>query len=77
MQATRKRPTRTGKLQRLFEVAATQAGYFTAAQARALGYSPRSLVHHVAAGHVDRAERGLYRMVGVPATPMRTSSMRG
>lgn len=28
------------KLQRLFELAATQAGYFTAAQARGLGYSP-------------------------------------
>jgi hypothetical protein len=31
------RPSRTDKLQRLYEVAATQAGYFTAAQARTLG----------------------------------------
>jgi predicted transcriptional regulator of viral defense system len=64
-----KRPSRTDKLQRLFELAATQAGHFTAAQARALGYSPRSLVHHVAAGHVERVGRGFYRLVGVPADP--------
>jgi predicted transcriptional regulator of viral defense system len=61
------RPSRTEKLQRLFELAAAQAGYFTAAQARDLGYSPRSLVHHVAAGHLERVSRGFYRLVGVPA----------
>jgi predicted transcriptional regulator of viral defense system len=64
-----KRPSRTDKLQRLFELAATQAGYFTAAQARALGYSARSLQHHVGAGHFDRVSRGFYRLVGVPADP--------
>jgi len=53
----------------LFELAAGQAGYFTAAQARVLGYSARSLVHHVAAGHFERVSRGLYRLVGVPADP--------
>ena len=63
------RPSRTEKLQRLFELAAAQAGYFTAAQARDLGYSPRSLVHHVAAGHLERVSRGFYRLVGVPAAP--------
>jgi predicted transcriptional regulator of viral defense system len=63
------RPSRTEKLQRLFELAAAQAGYFTAAQARELGYSPRSLVHHVAAGHLERVSRGFYRLVGVPAGP--------
>lgn len=61
--------SRTDKLQRLFELAAGQAGYFTAAQARELGYSARSLVHHVAAGHVERMSRGFYRLVGVPAGP--------
>ena len=45
--------SRTNKLQRLFELASNQAGYFTAAQARGLGYSARSLVHHVAAGHFE------------------------
>lgn len=63
------RPSRTEKLQRLFELAAGQAGHFTAAQARELDYSARSLVHHVAAGHVERVSRGFYRLVGVPAGP--------
>lgn len=63
------RRSRTEKLQRLFELAAAQAGYFTAAQAHELGYSPRSLVHHVDAGHLERVSRGFYRLVGVPAQP--------
>ncbi len=56
----------TAKLQRLYELASDQAGYFTAEQARALGYSPRSLVHHVAVGHFERIQRGFYRLRGVP-----------
>src|SRR5438105_3809922 len=60
--------SRTDKLQRLFELAASQAGHFTAVQARELGYSARSLVHHVAAGHIERVSRGFYRLVGVPAS---------
>ena len=63
------RPSRTEKLQRLFELAAGQAGHFTAAQAREVGYSARSLVHHVNAGHVERVSRGFYRLVGVPVGP--------
>lgn len=59
--------SRTGKLQRLYELAANQAGYFSAAQAHELGYSSRSLVHHVTAGHFERVSRGFYRLVGVPA----------
>jgi len=66
---TEARPSRTEKLQRLFELAAGQAGHFTAAQARDLGYSARSLVHHVAAAHVERVSRGFYRLVGVPVGP--------
>jgi predicted transcriptional regulator of viral defense system len=61
--------TRTAKLQRLFEVAATQAGYFSARQARELGYSARALVHHVDAGHLERVSRGFYRLLGVPPVP--------
>jgi predicted transcriptional regulator of viral defense system len=57
------------KLQHLLELAGGQAGYFTAAQARALGYSARSLVYHTAAGHFERISRGFYRLVGVPADP--------
>jgi|SRR5205807_9506192 len=63
-------PTRTEKRQRLFELAATQAGYFTAAQARALGYSARSLVHHGQAGHsFERVGRGFYRLTEFPTLP--------
>jgi len=69
MPAVKKPGSRTDKLQRLFELASTQAGFFTAAQARALGYSARSLLHHVGAGHFDRVNRGFYRLVGVPADP--------
>jgi predicted transcriptional regulator of viral defense system len=68
--ADRDRPdSRSHRLRRLFDLAAGQAGHFTAAQARALGYSARSLVHHVAAGHLERISRGFYRLVGVPSDP--------
>lgn len=69
MPATNGTRSRTGKLQRLFELASGQAGYFTAVQARGLGYSARSLVHHVAAGHFERVGRAFYRLVGVPVGP--------
>ena len=36
--------------QRLSELAATQAGDFTAAQAREIGYDSRTLWHHVKTG---------------------------
>lgn len=68
MARTRPSTSRTDKLQRLFELAAGQAGYFTAVQARQLGYSARSVVHHVSAGHVERLSRGFYRLVGVPVS---------
>jgi predicted transcriptional regulator of viral defense system len=61
--------SRTDKRTRLIELATGQAGYFTAAQARGLGYSARSLHYHVAAGHFERVRRGFYRLVGVPAEP--------
>ncbi|MGQ0569382.1 MAG: type IV toxin-antitoxin system AbiEi family antitoxin domain-containing protein [Armatimonadota bacterium] len=57
------------KRRQLFELAATQGGYFTAAQARALGYSSRSLVHHGRAGHFERVSRGFYRLAELPALP--------
>ena len=58
MARTVARPSRTEKLQRLFELAAGQGGHFTSAQARELGYGARSLVHHVDARHVERVSRG-------------------
>ena len=69
MMTKRSRTSRTARFQNLLDLAAGQAGYFTAAQARGLGYSARSLVHHVAAGHIERVSRGFYRLVGVPAGP--------
>jgi predicted transcriptional regulator of viral defense system len=66
---TKPQPSRADKLPRLFELAAAQAGHFTAAQARELGYSARSLLHHIATGRFERMSRGFYRLVGVPAGP--------
>lgn len=47
---------------RLFAVAAGQGGYFTAAQAKQLGYSYQAQAHHVAAGNWLRIDRGLFRL---------------
>lgn len=47
---------------RLFAVAADQAGYFTAAQAKAVGYSYQAQAHHVSAGNWLRIDRGLFRL---------------
>lgn len=48
---------------RLFELAAGQGGYFTAAQAKSLGYSYQAQAHHVAANNWWRIDRGLFRLV--------------
>ncbi len=47
---------------RLFAQAAEQAGYFTAAQARSIGYSYQAQAHHVGAGNWLRIDRGLFRL---------------
>lgn len=47
---------------RLFLLAAEQAGYFTAAQARTIGYSYQAQAHHVGAGNWFRISRGLFRL---------------
>jgi predicted transcriptional regulator of viral defense system len=47
---------------RLFSLAAEQAGYFTAAQAKSIGYSYQAQAHHVAAGNWLRIDRGLFRL---------------
>jgi predicted transcriptional regulator of viral defense system len=48
---------------RLFALAADQAGYFSAAQAKALGYSYPAQAHHVNAGNWLRVDRGIFRLV--------------
>ena len=52
---------------RLLELAVVQAGYVTTADAAALGFSPELLIHHVGAGRLERARRGIYRVVHLPA----------
>lgn len=55
-------------LDRLYDVALGQAGYFTAAQAREAGYSLQLLQHHLNRGSLERAGRGIFRLVRFPAT---------
>jgi predicted transcriptional regulator of viral defense system len=52
----------------LLEQAVSQAGYFTTADAAALGFSPELLIHHVAAGRLVRARRGIYRVTHLPSS---------
>jgi predicted transcriptional regulator of viral defense system len=53
---------------RLFHLAAGQGGYFTAAQAKEIGYSYQAQAHHVAAGNWLRIDRGMFRLAEwVPA----------
>ncbi len=59
--------TQLERRQRLFELAATQGGYFTAAQARGIGYDPRTLWHHAKTGQLERVSRGFYRLAEFPA----------
>jgi predicted transcriptional regulator of viral defense system len=56
-------PVDTRELRRrLFGLAADQAGYFTAAQAKDLGYSHQAQAHHVSAGNWIRVDRGIFRL---------------
>lgn len=47
---------------RLLGVAATQSGYFTAAQAKDIGYSYQAQKYHVDAGNWLRIDRALFRL---------------
>lgn len=47
---------------RLFALAADQAGYFSAAQGKSLGYSYPAQAHHVRAGNWLRIDRGIFRL---------------
>jgi predicted transcriptional regulator of viral defense system len=46
----------------LFNLATNQGGYFTAAQAKKIGYSYPAQAHHVGAGNWLRIDRGLFRL---------------
>lgn len=53
----------------LHQLAFGQAGYFTAAQARDIGYSYQAQKYHVDHGNWQRIDRGLFRLVGWPSQP--------
>lgn len=60
---------RRDRRRQLFELAATQGGYFTAAQAKSLGYTYQAQASHVETGNWSRVDRGLFRLVDwVPGT---------
>ena len=48
------------------ELAAGQAGHFTAAQAATCGFSEQNLSKHAAAGNLERPHRGIYRLAHFP-----------
>ena len=50
----------------LYALAAEQSGFFTTAQAATAGYSKQRLQRHLAAGRIERARRGIYRLRHFP-----------
>jgi predicted transcriptional regulator of viral defense system len=52
--------------QALYQIAASQGGYFTAAQARAAGYTYRQQHYHWNRGNWMRIDRGLFRLRDFP-----------
>jgi predicted transcriptional regulator of viral defense system len=57
---------RTPSWDRLYETAASQAGYVTQKQAAEAGYSPQLVQHYVRERRLERAERGVLRIVHFP-----------
>lgn len=56
-------------LRPLYDLAAGQGGYFTTAQAEALGVSRRALAYRVGTGDLVRIEYGIYRLARHPSQP--------
>ncbi|MFZ1242316.1 MAG: type IV toxin-antitoxin system AbiEi family antitoxin domain-containing protein [Anaerolineae bacterium] len=54
---------------RLYQIAEAQAGYFTTAQAQALGIARAQLSRYVAAGQLERCQQGIYRLTPFPRMP--------
>lgn len=65
---TRETNTKT-RAHELFQLADQQAGYFSAGQARTLGYSGRLQHHHRHRGNWLEVDRGLFRLRDYPITP--------
>jgi predicted transcriptional regulator of viral defense system len=56
-------------ISRLYSIAEEQAGYFTAAQARTVGYSWESLSRNVKSGTFQRISQGVYKLARFPHDP--------
>ena len=54
--------------QQLFETAESQAGYFTARQAREHGFAWERLSGNVKSGRFVRVRRGIYRLAQFPGS---------
>jgi predicted transcriptional regulator of viral defense system len=54
----------------VYEIAADQFGYFTAAQAREAGVNPMALVMMERRQTVERVSRGVYRLQRFPSSPL-------
>ncbi|HVF76546.1 MAG TPA: type IV toxin-antitoxin system AbiEi family antitoxin domain-containing protein [Acidimicrobiales bacterium] len=59
---------RQARRRRMSNVARTQGGYFTAAQALDAGYPYQAQTYHVAQGNWQRIDRGLFRLPEWPVT---------
>src|ERR671923_2399743 len=59
--------SRAEKSHHLFEVAESQAGYFTSADAKKLGYDYPHQHFHVSQGNWIRVDHGIYRLKKFPA----------
>lgn len=53
---------------KLFEIAESQQGYFTAKQAKDCGYEDNTHPYHVRSGNWTRVYRGIYRLTKFPQT---------
>jgi predicted transcriptional regulator of viral defense system len=60
--------SRNDRREQLFELADAQGGYFTAAQARSLGYLKQYQQHHRETGAWQNVSRGLFRLRDYPQT---------
>jgi len=56
----------TDKSRRLWEIASLQDGFFTARQAREVGYHTNGQAYQIKAGNWVREHRGIYRFAGYP-----------
>jgi hypothetical protein len=55
---------------KLYDIAESQLGYFTAAQARAAGIHQVRLIQLHQSGDIERVSRGVYRLARFPVSPL-------